>query len=164
MTSNTRRSWTWAVAAAALVVSCGGETDTGGSGGTTTGGSGGTTTGGSGGTTTGGSGGTGGVGTCDALEKEYAAALADAKQCNPMMSSPQCTVLVPDELACPCDTYVSADNQLTLAKLKDLQTQWATASCVVPCPAIACVAPQGAGCIPSGAGGDAAECQDYGPD
>lgn len=163
-------SWSRAALVAWVLVACGGETDGGGSGGTTAsggnGGSGGSgATGGTGGSTAGGTGGSGGLPIeCNELGKLYAAALADAKLCSPMINSLQCTLVFPDELACPCNTYVNPDNAQAVQTLQVLLKQWASAGCVVPCPAIACIEPQGAGCELSGAGADAGFCVDFGPD
>jgi hypothetical protein len=169
--------WLHVLSAAALAVACGGKTagagGTGGAGGTC-GGTGGTSTGGTstggtstGGTSTGGTstGGTSGT-SCAELEGMYAAALAEAKSCNSLINSLQCTQQVNDELACPCTTYVNPANADAMAMLAKAQEEWKLQGCGdnIGCPAIACPVPQGGGCVPNGAGGDADGCQDFWPD
>jgi hypothetical protein len=175
----------------ALLFACGGSVDNGGSGGSggkagsgggTSGGTGGATggaggtiiAGGTGGTlVTGGTGGmlvTGGTGgfagnpTCAQLEQQYAVTLAQAKACDPFVSALQCTVTVPDQLACPCSTYANPANQDAMTQLELLQKQYSVESCIHLCPAMTCPLPQAAGCVPNGAEGDASSCQDFWPD
>jgi hypothetical protein len=121
----------------------GGATGSGGKGGAT----------GTGGKGTGGSTGTGGQGgnpSCDALTTDYTTALGQAKLCTPGAPD-QCQQMVDSSLSCPgCQTYV---NDTTM--LDAIDAQWAAAGCDkmhFVCPAIACVVPGPASCVPSGAG------------
>lgn len=148
-------------AALALAAACGGKSEDGESGGS--GGSGGGSGGSGGGS--GGSGGTMGM-SCSELAKAYAVALAEAKLCNSLINSLQCTQMVDDVLDCPCSTFVNPANTEAMQKLGSLKAEWGAKQCMEgrACPAIACVAPQGGGCQPNGAGGDADGCVDFGPD
>lgn len=131
---------------------CGSVTVTGGAGGQP--GAGGRGSGGSGtGGTKGGSGGTTGT-SCAQLESDYSVELQKAKMCSPDASN-QCQQTAPDALACGCPTFVN-----DRSALDQLQTRWNQAGCqnTTLCPAIACVAPKGASCRASDAGG--ASCSD----
>ncbi len=135
-----------------------------GSGGSNTGGSagsGGSNTGGSGGAS-GGSGGTGGGPglTCKQLASNYAATLAKAKSCNPIISVLQCTTQVDDELACPCPTFINPGNAAEVTELAKLKVAWKTQNCSagVVCPLVLCAQPPGANCV--GASGNSGSCVD----
>jgi hypothetical protein len=137
------------------LVACGSITTTGGTGGAGGGTGQGGATGGAG-PGTGGTGGTGGAGgaSCAQLQTEYASALARAKTCSPNLAS-QCGKTAPDQLACPCPTFVN-----DTAGLDAIKARWSQAGCQdsTVCPAIACVSPRSATCRPSDAGG--ASCVD----
>ena len=168
MSARVGRARLWLVVVGAALLACGGQTAKSGTGGGGSGGSGGSTggSGGAGGTTggSGGSGGSGGNPQCAELEQEYADYLAQAKSCNSLINSLQCTESIDDSLACPCPTYVNPANADAVAKLEQLQTAWDALPCQVPCPLLTCPAPQGSGCVPNGGGGDADGCQDFWPD
>ena len=104
--------------------------------------------------------------SCTQLEQQYSAYLAQAKGCNSLINSLQCTQLVDTELACPCSTYVNPANTDALKRLAELKTEFGQKMCMegVACPAIACIEPQGSACQPNGAGGDGDGCVDFGPD
>lgn len=146
----------------------GGGLDTGGTGGSGmevggaagsgadaggTAGGGGMSTGGMGGSdASGGSAGMGAMGgkgssDCSVLQTQYAAALAEAEACNPAIDREQCTETMPSSLRCGCAVPVNPDNKSALQKLRDLQKQGA--SCMLVCPAIACVAPGPPVCMPA---------------
>jgi hypothetical protein len=137
-----------------------GGTATGGSAGAATGGSAGAATGGSAGAATGGSAGAGPV-TCADLESAYAKALDAAKLCanGPDPVQP-CSELVPNELACPCETFVNPGNTEAVKTLHDLQDQWTKQDCGknIACPEIACPVPASAIC--SSSGGKGSHCVD----
>ncbi|MBE7479786.1 MAG: hypothetical protein HS104_07360 [Polyangiaceae bacterium] len=101
----------------------------------------------------GGKGGTGGTGgsSCSGLEADYKTTLAAAKECSTLLPTLQCTVLVDDQLACPCSTYANPANTAEITKLQQLKTSWVTSGCNVGviCPAIACLVPSGASCTGS---------------
>ena len=147
------RGLTMSLAFLTLVASaCGSITTTGGAGGQT--GTGGRGAGGSGaGGTNGGSGGSPGE-SCAQLQSDYSVELAKAKMCSPNASN-QCQQTAPDALACGCETFVN-----DRSSLDQLQTRWNQAGCqnTTVCPAIACIAPKGAACRTSDAGG--ASCVD----
>jgi hypothetical protein len=134
-----------------FALACGGQVETDGTGGTASGGTGGAT---------GGSGGTGGSPSCDQIQGEFASALTQAKQCDPLVDEPQCTLSFHSGVACGCPTFVNPGNTAALAQLKQIEVEWQSAGCVQPCPA-SCPAPQGAGCEKGGAGGDSGICQDF---
>jgi hypothetical protein len=176
--------WFLAVAVGLVALGCGSSDDSGlggsgkgGSGGSNTGGSstggasgsgtGGTATGGSAGTAAGGtaghaSGGTAGTsgGDCTGLEKEYASKLEEAKTCNSISGTLQCTKKMPNQLACPCETFVNAENAEAINALAALKTQWENQNCDenVFCPEIACQEPAGATCTNSD--GKGSHCSD----
>ncbi len=112
----------------------------------------------------GGSTGTDGVGgnpSCDALEAEYGTALAQAKRCDPFVSSLQCTQAVKSAFTCGCTTYANPGNSQALETLSELETEWLNMGCFlpIPCP-IGCPVPQGSACEYGGAGGNFGSCQD----
>ncbi len=112
-------------------------------------------------------GGTGGLNPkCQALLDGFDAALAQAKQCSPMVNSLQCTTEVGDDIQCPCPTFVNPANTAALATLDQLESEWKKAGCNqgLACAGVACPAPQGSGCVPDGAGADSGTCQDFWPD
>lgn len=131
-----------------------------GTGGTSTGGSAGTATGGSAGSATGGSAGAGPL-DCGGLEAAYAEALEQAKACENGPDPVQpCSLQVPNELACPCETFVNPGNSEAVTKLEALKEQWETQQCGknVACPEIACPVPASAIC--SSSGGKGSHCVD----
>jgi hypothetical protein len=127
----------------------------GAAGGGTAGGAGGAVgRGGTGGGGAGGAVGRGGTGggdtTCDDLQTAYAQALMAARQCHSEKPD-QCLVLASTSLACPgCQIHVNDGT-----KIDALTRQWVEAGCdrlVRVCPAIACIVPTGAGCVPIDSG------------
>jgi hypothetical protein len=136
-----------------------GGSSTGGSGGAT-GGSAGTAAGGSAGSSTGGAAGSPPV-TCDGLESAYEKALAEAKVCengpDPVIP---CSLIVPNELACPCETFVNPNNSRAVSLLESLKAEWDAHSCGknVACPEIACPKPASGVC--SNSGGKGGHCED----
>jgi hypothetical protein len=145
-----------------VVVACGDDAGTGGSGATAgggegpgAGGPGGSGAGGSGGSgaaggaggATGGAGGasTGGGGSgpadCDALLTQAYAAIEAAKACNPTIDLNECTEIVPS-LCCPI--AVNPANAAAIAELEALLAEIAAQQCQVDCPAVPCFKdPQG---------------------
>jgi hypothetical protein len=126
-----------------------------GSGGTNGGGTGGMGGGGVTGAGGSGAGGNGGSGaTCTQLQKQFNAALADAKMCV-VGASGYCGVVTSDKLDCGCPTHVNDTKSID-----PIRTQWAQSGCSSGvCPQIACIAYKGATCaVPSGA--TAPICQD----
>jgi len=103
---------------------------------------------------------------CDKLAKEYSATVIKAKSCNSksMLAVMQCTVSVPNRLACACTTYINDLNQTAVATLKKLKAQWDAQKCGLgmACPAVACLAPQGAKCA-AGQNGAPDSCIDNRP-
>jgi hypothetical protein len=75
------------------------------------------------------------------------------------MSVIQCDKLVPNQLACPCPTFVNHNNQVALQGLDNLQFQWTKQGCGkdIMCPAIACVVPSSAACV-AGSPGSPGKC------
>ena len=93
--------------------------------------------------------------TCANLEADHAAALAAAKGCNGALPPSQCTLLVPDALSCPCDTFANPANTTAFAELEALGASWASAGCdaLADCANVVCVPPAAPSCA-SGATGD----------
>ena len=91
------------------------------------------------------------VADCKTMEKTYAAALATARVCYPALPTIQCTLVVDDELSCPCTTYVDKAHALEITLMADLKVQWAKLGCSkgVICPTVACKIPSGADCVAS---------------
>ena len=87
-------------------------------------------------------------GTCADLSKAYGIALDQARSCAPSAAAKQCSLQVPDRLACACVTYVNAGQTAAVQKLNDLRKKWDAAGCNknLACPAVACFAPQAASC------------------
>lgn len=115
---------------------------------------------------------------CDALVKDYSAALAQAKQCKAVSTTPasgedrsaqppapgSCGVTVSSALGCmACPTYVNVDNREAIAKLREVERAFHELGCMkgMACPAIACLAPQGAICQADASG--TGTCTDLGP-
>lgn len=103
--------------------------------------------GGTGGAAQGGEGGGGTGGNppiCADLESQYAAKLPGAKACNFSADGGfGCDVLIDNQLACPCPTYVSSKFVEVIDSLYALQKQWKAAGCTAVCPDIDCKAPGG---------------------
>lgn len=110
---------------------------------------------------TGGNGGSGAAGAspdggdvCTAIEEQYAAALTEAKKCDPAtVNTDKCQQEVDTSLACPnnCKTWVNVTQPLD-----DVRQKWQDASCDKVhhvCPAIACVNPGKGTCVASAGGG-----------
>ena len=131
-----------------------------GTGGGATGGTAGANTGGTAGTASGGSAGAGPL-DCDGLEAAYAEALNAAKVCanGPDPVQP-CSDKVPNELSCPCETFVNPANDEAVKTLESLTEQWDTKGCGknVACPEIACPVPASGLCTNSG--GKGTHCED----
>jgi hypothetical protein len=62
-----------------------------------------------------------------------------------------------------CPTYVNASNRLAVDTLKRLQLEWSASRCGlnIDCMAMACLAPQGAGCKADSTGSGTGTCVDY---
>lgn len=74
--------------------------------------------------------------TCAGLQAAYVAELQQAKTCCPTCAALQCMTVVPDKLACGCDTHVNVET----ATLRALREQWQARGCMVglTCPAVQC--------------------------
>jgi len=138
-----------AIATLLLASSCGSISSTANDGGT--GGSPGTgLTNGTGGSGSGGSGGSGGP-SCDQIQPAYKAALAAARQCFVGGLIDQCQKMVTNALGCGgCPTFVNDDSGTS-----QIENAWNQARCGQNqvCSDGACLAPQGATCKASDAGG-----------
>ena len=93
-----------------------------------------------------------GTKTCSQLNQDYIAAVAQAKQCQPMLPVLQCQVLVDNALHCACPTYVEQGNGAAFALLSQIKQQFKAAGCVpyqcgMPCPNA-----QPGNCMPSSTG------------
>lgn len=99
---------------------------------------------------------------CAALETQYAAALEEAKSCDPTIDVEQCTERIADQLACPCPTSVAPVNASAMTTLLTLATEWDTLGCGqnVACPDVECPEIQGAFCAPSTSSGGEGSCQE----
>ena len=89
---------------------------------------------------------------CDDLQSQYAATLSAAQSCDPNGSA-QCQQLVSSSLSpCSnCTTYVNDSSALST-----IEQRWVQAGCgnvAVACPAIACLSPTNATCLPADGGG-----------
>jgi hypothetical protein len=99
--------------------------------------------------------------TCDSLKLKYINALAAAKTCYPLATTPvaQCANKVTTDIACnTCETYVNDLGTLTV-----IQKEWALNGCnKLPwaCPAMACRLPTGGKCLSSSTGATQGACQD----
>ena len=107
-------------------------------------------------------GGSGGQPSCDALTAQFATAMVEAKQCNPLVNTLQCTLEIKSALRCGCPTFVNPGNASAVDTLKQLETQWQSMGCALPtpCPS-SCPAPQGSGCVQDGSASDSGRCQDF---
>jgi hypothetical protein len=99
----------------------------------------------------GGRAGSGGASSCNELAAEYAELLEEAQVCNPDIDRPQCTVEVQSSLLCGCPTWANEDNTEAIEAMRQLEKQ--ASDCIVPCPAILCVAPGTGLCSTSGGSG-----------
>jgi hypothetical protein len=109
--------------------------------------------------------------SCETLNQTYMDTVSQAKTCCAVCDEESCTVKVWDRLPsgcpCPCETYVSADNQAALAELNVLEQEWTQKGCgpgFSEAPFVCCdlypACPQVTGgyCATSSAGG---RCQDH---
>jgi len=85
--------------------------------------------------------------TCEAINKQYRAAIEPAKKCNPYINMIQCREKVAGDLSCGCPLYVQDRKQLD--KHAD---RWAAYGCskVMPPCGIKCSPPAPAGCSKEG--------------
>lgn len=90
---------------------------------------------------------------CNTIIQDYAAAVQEAKACNPLVFMQQCTVTVDSHLICGCPTYVNPSNTAALSKIKQLEQQFLALPCPIPEYACAgCVAVSSATCSPDASG------------
>jgi hypothetical protein len=122
-------------------------------GGGTVGGTGGTV-GGTGGAP-GGTGGAGGAADCATIQKEFVAAMAEAKMCNTGSTVKTCQISTDDKLECPCPTFVNGPTD----KLDALHKRWQDGACSKVVCTIACVRVTSGACV-STTGALAGACQD----
>jgi len=88
-------------------------------------------------------------GECLVLADQYLDAVRDAKKCNlHNHHSPQCLVLVTDDLTCPCATYVDSRNKHALKVIHDDEAAFLSGGCgaFFVCGAQACPSLSGASC------------------
>jgi hypothetical protein len=97
---------------------------------------------------------------CRGLTDAYMAALAEAKQCNPLAKSIQCQATAARSLPCGnCVTHVQDSTKLT-----EIQMKWTSTGCRSgPCPAIACILPGVGQCVANDGGGGGGTCTDTFP-
>lgn len=125
----------------------GGETANGGSGGTSGSPAGGAT---SGGQSPGGAGQGGKPALCESLPMAYAAALEEAKQCDPALSVEQCSLVVSSGLLCGCATFVNPKNESALDALASLRVIYDTNECRPNVSCGLCLPPTRAFCSEAG--------------
>jgi hypothetical protein len=109
---------------------------------------------GTGGATTG----TGGAGAvdCQTIANDYAAAVIDAKVCNPTSTGATCQLIAADKLQCGCPTSVDRTD-----KLDPIVQRWNSAKCSQGvCPAIACRVVTAGVCLASLNTPSSGTCQD----
>ncbi len=82
---------------------------------------------------------------CASLPMMYAAAYQRAQNCDPTLSTQQCAQLVPSAVPCgACESYVNDRTELD-----QILAQYQAANCGrFACPAIACILPSPAVCLP----------------
>ena len=99
---------------------------------------------------------------CDDLELQYTAALVAARSCNPWIDFEQCTEEIPDQLACPCPTFINPGNTEARNELRRLHQLWLDNGCgnLIDCPEIPCAVPGYSYCEPTGGSGEAGTCVD----
>jgi hypothetical protein len=88
--------------------------------------------------------------TCPQLQEQYGQQLELGRVCHPEMSTLQCTLLIDDQLGCPCPTFVNPKNAAAVAELEQLHAAWTAQGCdeTVDCPGMPCPMPKGAFCEP----------------
>lgn len=92
---------------------------------------------------------------CTALNLEYVTALEEARVCDPSMHAKQCTVLMADDLGCPCVVFVNPRNSDARVKMRATSKAWDAGACssnIIDCPAIVCQRPTAAECVAVPAG------------
>jgi len=116
---------------------------------------------GDGGSPSGGTGGTGGTGAaCSSISDDFSAALAQAKGCDLLAVSPECTLLVDTSIdACGSYQFVNPANSAAVAKLATDSQQWKALGCKAEICGVGGYASTTAKCVPSGSGADAGTCQ-----
>jgi hypothetical protein len=143
-----------------LAIACGGTTVVdpagGGSGGTAS------TSGTGAGTSTSGTGANGGSGAgivldCTELEQAYLDTLEAARSCAPNADFEECTLIVDDQIPCPCGgVAVNPENADAVSRLDELRSDWEAQSCGsdIACPDILCEPASGGVCLPGPNGMD----------
>jgi hypothetical protein len=105
-----------------------------------------------------GSGGGDGRPGCDEIARLYREQLSSARACNPAFTFPQCTSERPDQLSCPCATFVNPANDTAVLAAAGLAKSWRDGGCVddAPCTPIACIELAGGACGSDGSCNDVA--------
>ncbi|HEV8246558.1 MAG TPA: hypothetical protein VGP93_12355 [Polyangiaceae bacterium] len=67
--------------------------------------------------------------SCQMLEGAFAAALDDAKRCDPTLSIEQCSETAPSPLVCSCDTFVNPAHADAITQLDDARTEYTELAC-----------------------------------
>ncbi len=96
---------------------------------------------------------------CEQLVAEYLQAVEQARDCNPAVSSLQCTAQVDDAVICSCPTFVNPANGQALNDMAALNLAFDQQGCgdLIDCPPQACPDLQGGHCIPQGSASGSCE-------
>jgi len=103
-----------------------------------------------------------GCNSCDNIAKNYAAAIDDARACDPQQAN-QCSKLIGESLTCGCEVAVNAENAKAIGAAQAAQEQYAALICYGDVACGACLPPSSFYCSADGrcetvrgAGADAA--------
>lgn len=94
---------------------------------------------------------------CVALGIEMAQAVQAAKECNPVLSSEQCTQLVSASVPCGCPTFANPKNNDAIDRLSQIQQGYAKLGCGLGVACGACWQPVRGYCSPEGRCEDSTE-------
>ena len=85
---------------------------------------------------------------CRPILEAYAAAVDEARACDPKMSTVQCVALIDDQLACPCPVDADRRNSAAFDEMERLKGQWRQNACAegVVCSTVTCAAPRKNNC------------------
>jgi len=99
---------------------------------------------------------------CTPLEQANWSALTDSLQCDPNVTTAQCTLLVDLSPMCGCAWYVNPANTDAVAGINATQQQYVDLGCKVvddECRAGPCSKPTPSTCVPTSSGSPAGKCQ-----
>lgn len=82
-----------------------------------------------------------GVASCEQMNQAYRQLVNEARSCTSGIDIPQCKSRVPDDLYCPCETWIDGGNEQAVQALFEIADAFVDQGCLNPppdCPPVAC--------------------------